>query len=212
MEACTTDRDELGEPSLWTTERILRRVEDFRLLANLLVDLSQIKKRASVLDIGTGLGILPLVISDRKLSCKVIGIDISEPRLERARHAAEHSRANVTFMKMNAESLEFDDESFDVVISQAAIGLFADKNKALLEMARVLRKGGVLLVSDAFGKDGSGVQTIADMKEMLEDAGLSANFMVDFSDLVTAMVRDGKWNWSAFLSGKLEYWAIKATK
>jgi ubiquinone/menaquinone biosynthesis C-methylase UbiE len=55
---------------------------------------------------------------------------------------------NVTFQNTSGESLLFENNSFDVVISNGAINLIPDKEKALSEIERVLKPSGRLMVAD----------------------------------------------------------------
>jgi ubiquinone/menaquinone biosynthesis C-methylase UbiE len=69
--------------------------------------------------------------------------------LGRARAAAgELAAANAEFVQGEVESLPFEDESFDVVISNGVIDLVPDKDAAFSEIHRVLKPGGRLQVAD----------------------------------------------------------------
>jgi ubiquinone/menaquinone biosynthesis C-methylase UbiE len=98
----------------------------------------------NVLDVGCGTGIISLLALNKGAS-KVICGDISEYMLKLGREkAARHgySSDRIEFRNLDAESLPFEDASFDVVITGMALGLLPDQAKALKEMARVLRPGG----------------------------------------------------------------------
>lgn len=81
----------------------------------------------------------------------ITGIDISEEMLKKARSKA--GNRNVTFIKMNAEKLELEDEAFDFVILNLVLSVVENPQKALLEAARVLSPNGIILVFDKFLDD-----------------------------------------------------------
>src|SRR5262245_9557616 len=102
----------------------------------------------SILEVGIGTGLTaPLYPSD----CQVMGIDLSEPMLrEAARHVESHGRTNVRLWRMDATSLAFPDESFDVVYAAYVISVVPDPVVALKEMRRVCRVGGQIVLLNHF--------------------------------------------------------------
>lgn len=74
----------------------------------------------------------------------VTGIDNSEGMLERAREKAREMK-NITFLLMDAERLEFPDNSFDYVVTTFVLCTIPDPVKALKEMKRVLKPSGELI-------------------------------------------------------------------
>lgn len=94
-----------------------------------------------VLEVGVGTG---RNLKYYSLRCSVIGIDISEGMLEKAREKAK-SMKNITLLLMDAEHLEFPDNYFDYVVSTFVLGSVPDPVKALKEMRRVLKPSGELI-------------------------------------------------------------------
>ena len=83
-------------------------------------------------------------------SGKVLAIDLAEGMLEFAqRKARAHKARNIEFVRMDAQNLEFEDNTFDVVACGLALFYFPDIEGALQEMWRVLKPGGKLGVSSA---------------------------------------------------------------
>jgi arsenite methyltransferase len=103
-----------------------------------------------VLDVGSGAGTDSLVAAQMVGSeGRVTGVDMTPEMLAKARAAAVAMKAtNVEFVAAEAEGLPFDDESFDVVISNGVIDLIPDKDAVFSEIHRVLRPGGRTQIAD----------------------------------------------------------------
>jgi len=113
---------------------------------NMLVDSVNEKDVISVLDIGCGAGqdMLPFI---EKKDAFCIGIDIGEELGKIGNSLAEKTNCqeNVAFARSMGEDLPFANESFDVVLCRIAITLM-NNQKAIAEVARVLRPKGVFLL------------------------------------------------------------------
>jgi ubiquinone/menaquinone biosynthesis C-methylase UbiE len=114
-----------------------------------LVERVPLEQGARVLDVATGTGAALLPVA-RRLGPggHVTGIDLSTGMLREAERAARaEGLINVDFLKMDAEQLEFPDQTFDAVLAAHAIFLFPDREAALREMYRVTKPGGCVGVS-----------------------------------------------------------------
>ena len=93
-----------------------------------------------VLEIGVGTGIN---VSLYPRDCDVTAIDLSAAMLEKAaRRVARHRLSNVSLLQMDAETLTFPDDSFDIVYAPYTISVVSDPVKVVHEMRRVCRPGG----------------------------------------------------------------------
>jgi arsenite methyltransferase len=104
----------------------------------------------TVLDLGSGAGI-DLLIAAGKVgpAGKVIGVDMTDEMIEAARrNIAASGATNVEVRKGLIEKLPVESGSVDWVISNCVINLSPEKDKVFAEIARVLRPGGRMLVSD----------------------------------------------------------------
>ena len=127
-----------------------------------------------VLDIGCGLGGADVVLVKDRQAAQVVGIDIEEPLVIRARRllaekGLEHA---VEIRLVDPGPLPFDAESFDVVFSKDAIVQIPNKSEFYCDVLRVLRPGGVFVGSDWLTGRSDGGKSPT-MQEWIDISGLS---------------------------------------
>jgi phosphatidylethanolamine/phosphatidyl-N-methylethanolamine N-methyltransferase len=107
-----------------------------------------IKPGDRVLEVGVGTGInAPLYPRD----CAVTGIDLSGSMLERARdRVARKGLRNIRLLEMDAASMKFADDSFDIVYAPYLISVVPDPVAVVREMRRVCRPGGRIVLLNHF--------------------------------------------------------------
>jgi arsenite methyltransferase len=115
------------------------------------VKFANLQKGETVVDLGSGAGI-DVFLSAKRVSNegRVIGIDMTDEMLERARrNAKEGGYTDVEFRKGDIEeTIPIDENSADVVISNCVINLTTDKVNAFKEIHRILKDGGRMVISD----------------------------------------------------------------
>lgn len=162
---------------------------------------ANLKPGQVVVDLGSGGG-LDVFLAAQKVgpTGKAIGIDMTEEMVNLARRNAAAANggagyANVEFHLATIDKLPLPDSSVDIVISNCVINLAPDKNAVFAEIARVLKPGGGLAVSDIvlkkelpaeLGENAlayvgciAGAITIDEYKKGLQDAGLSHVEIID---------------------------------
>ena len=100
-----------------------------------------------VLDICTGPGFYARILASRGYD--VTAVDLSEGMLEQAKANAGELAEKIRFLKMDAQTLEFPDNEFDVIVTRNLTWNLPDPVKAYGEWRRVLRDGGVMLNIDS---------------------------------------------------------------
>lgn len=151
-----------------------------------------------VLDIGTGTGRLPeALLTQPRFRGHIVALDASARMLDLAKAKLAAYDGRVTFLHRDAQRLPFDDDSFDVVTCLQALEFMPDWRGAAKEMARVLKPGGLLMLSNRIGPDawklpGRTVPT-DDFVAWLGGLGLqhvqSHRWLVDY-DLITGIQSD----------------------
>ncbi|MBV6624449.1 MAG: class I SAM-dependent methyltransferase [Rivularia sp. (in: Bacteria)] len=124
--------------------------DDFRFrLALALVDLVPLQKGQHILDVATGTGIVAIataqIVGNQG---KVVGVDISSTMLNQARVKIEKAGLhNIELIEADADYINFDDESFDVIFCSSAFVWLSDIPNALKNWYRFLKKDGTVAFS-----------------------------------------------------------------
>ena len=123
---------------------------DLGLGCGLPTQFAKIKKGDVVIDLGSGAGNDCFIArAETGESGKVIGIDMTEAMINRARINAEKLKLNnVEFRLGDIEAIPVSDNTADVIVSNCVLNLVPDKKKAFSEIHRVLKEGGHFSISD----------------------------------------------------------------
>lgn len=105
------------------------------------------KEKLRILDVGTGTGYFAILLAEQGYN--LVGIDLTPAMIEEAKKLANEKQLEIQFLVMDAQKLEFPEESFDVVIARNLTWTLPEPKQAYFEWMRVLVKGGILLNFDA---------------------------------------------------------------
>lgn len=170
------------------------------------------------LDIGTGTARIPLLLCDRTEEVRVVAVDLSPSMLDVARVNLELSQhlGRVLLDRIDAKELPYEDNRFDVVMSNSIVHHIPDPRSMFAEAVRVCKPGGLLffrdllrpdtdeevsaLVSNYAGDDVEHAQqlfedslraafTVQEIQEIIEPLGFAANSVMATSDR--------HWTWRA---------------
>ena len=136
-----------------------------------------------VLEVGVGTG---LALPFYPRSCEIVGIDLSDGMLEKCRERLELYRLrHVKVMRMDAGAMEFEDNSFDAVMAAYVVTAVPDYRKVMVEMIRVCKPGGRIILLNHFS---NGNPVIAAIEKMISPLCKQLGWRTDLS---LASVLDG---------------------
>ena len=116
-----------------------------RRLAERVTELAPPDAEGPLLDVACGTGAMAAALVRRHPDRRVVGIDVAKPYLEHA--ATREDSHGIEFREMNAQSLDFDDDTFGAAYATIALNFIADPAAAAREMRRVVRPRGLVAVA-----------------------------------------------------------------
>jgi arsenite methyltransferase len=165
------------------------------------LEVAHVDKECAVLDIACGKGESIFLLA-KEFGCRGVGIDLSLPKIERASSESREQGFSdgVSFLVSDAEVLPFADSSFDLVLLECSFSVLPAKRRAASEMARVLKPGGRLVMTDMVLENGesggsppdgvtagptlpciSGAASVAEYIEIFSESGLGDPYVEDHS-------------------------------
>ena len=206
--SCCSDPETIGAGLYSALER--DELPDAAVLASLgcgnPIAVADLHPGERVLDLGSGGGI-DVLLSAKRVgpTGRVFGVDMTDEMLALAqRNAADVGATNVEFLKGTIEALPLPADSVDVVISNCVVNLAADKSAVFREIARVLRPGGRIGITDIVAEDrltaderaerGSyagciaGALSVTEFRDGLEAVGLSDVSITPSHDVADGMI------------------------
>ena len=146
--------ERLGYPA-GKLDRVPREAVDSFAGVGYHFDLADIETGDAVLDLGSGSGTDVFVAAQYAGETgSVTGLDMTDAQVEKARRLCDRTEFDsVTFEQGYIEDLPFEDETFDVVISNGVINLSSEKDRVFAEASRVLTDGGRLAISDIISEE-----------------------------------------------------------
>lgn len=193
-----------------------------------LVDRTRITPLSYVLDVGSGVGTTACHLA-RCMGCRVVGVDINPLMVDRARERAKRLKLNnlVEFKVADATELPFENDTFNVVITESVTAFPEDKARALREYYRVTKPGGFIGLNEAtwlrtpvpdeiqaWASQDLGANVIplqpGEWVELMEKAGL-ANIFQRTSAISTREESRGileRYGWGGFLGSVLQAFGL----
>ncbi len=151
-----------GMIASWYAKTTFKDLKRHKLMAKQLVE--KIPANGKVLEIAPGPGYFCIELA--KLgSYQITGLDISKSFVEIARRNAAEAGLKIDFRQGNASNMPFKDNTFDFTFCQAAFKNFSEPVKAIAEMYRVLRPGGLSVIAD-LRRDASAEEIEREVKGM----------------------------------------------
>jgi ubiquinone/menaquinone biosynthesis C-methylase UbiE len=133
-----------GIVATWYAANTRKFLSDFEQLAHRV---AQISPGPDVLEVAPGPGYFAIELAKQD-SFRVTGLDISKSFVEIAQRNAAEANVRVDFRQGNAAAMPFESHSFDFILCRAAFKNFSEPIRALQEMERVLRVGGMAMIID----------------------------------------------------------------
>jgi arsenite methyltransferase len=160
-----------------------------------LADLCRIAKGTRVLDLACGTGESACLLAER-YGARVIGLDLADRMLARARKKARARGLDIAFARADLQRLPFAEATFDAAICECTLCL-CDKERALAEMARVVRRGGRVGMHDLTWApqapktardqlaelEGEAPETLSGWEELFRNTGLGEIVARDRSEM-----------------------------
>ena len=184
-------------------------------LTHRLGKLVDIKRDDLVLDVACGRGASALAVA-RSFHCRVVGVDLSGDSISEASRLAREGGVDgwTSFLCGDGEYLPLGTESFDAALCECSMSLFPDKGRGVAEIARLLRTGGRLGVSDVTMEPGclpdelkgtlgqilclADAPSVEGYRELLGGNGLTLVHQQDASDAILKLVGDIESKLAAF--------------
>ncbi len=158
--------NKIGKSTIVNKEKKMEKIQGHELLAKIgktrlrpggkimtdwLLDMANITENKTILEVACNMGTTLIQIATQ-YGVNVTGVDMNEKALNRAIENVSNAglENKITLLTGDARNLPFDDESFDIIINEAMLTMLSDtdKQKAINEYYRVLKKGGILLTHD----------------------------------------------------------------
>ena len=116
-------------------------------------EIAGLKQGMCVLDVSSGRGTQAIFYAEN-YGVQVTGLDISLKMIESASNSARLAgmTGRVSFRQGDSQALPFDDDTFDVVINECAVGIPDDSEQVLNEMVRVVKPGGTIVIHESIWK------------------------------------------------------------
>lgn len=151
--------------NLYRTSRVHAKGDDLKTIAELVANHGQ---KNLALDVGCGAGHTTMAVAP--YVDEIIAFDLTENMLLEVQSLAEENGiSNVSTKQGTVETLPFEDNHFDIIVTRYSAHHWTKPIKAIAECYRVLKPGGLFIVSDVLGYESPQTDTILQAIELLRD-------------------------------------------
>jgi ubiquinone/menaquinone biosynthesis C-methylase UbiE len=141
------DKERAEQHARWA--KMASRLSYAPFAGKIVESLAPLESGSTIVDLGTGPGILSIELHKLLPQAKIIGVDLSDDMLEIARKNADEARmSNYETRLGRAEELPIESNSVNLVVTQSSFHEWEDQRKGLSEIFRILRPGGSLILKD----------------------------------------------------------------
>ena len=141
------DKERAEQHARWA--KMASRLSYAPFARKIVESLAPLESGSTIVDLGTGPGILSIELHKLLPQAKIIGVDLSDDMLEIARKNADEARmSNYETRLGRAEELPIESNSVNLVVTQSSFHEWEDQRKGLSEIFRILRPGGSLILKD----------------------------------------------------------------
>lgn len=152
-----------------------------------IIDFLPIKDGMKIMDLGTGSGFLAFAVAKKYPRVQIIGLDIVEKALDRNREKAERENLdNLQFVNYDGILFPFEESSFDMVISRYALHHFPVIEDSMKEISRVLKKQGVLFLSDPAPNEEDNEKFIDEYMRLKKDGHIKFRSKKEWEEICAA--------------------------
>jgi ubiquinone/menaquinone biosynthesis C-methylase UbiE len=141
------DKERAEQHARWA--KMASRLSYAPFAGRIVTSIAPLERDSTIVDLGTGPGILSLELHKLLPQAKIIGIDLSSDMLEIARkNADEAGMSNFETRLGKAEEIPVEPNSVNLVVTQSSFHEWEDQRKGLSEIFRILKPGGSLILKD----------------------------------------------------------------
>lgn len=215
----------------YSEDDVNNRVANLGPVIDTIISPISIKENMKILDLGTGPAIIPIRLAQTsEVQLHIYGIDLSKNAILLGMSVLKKmDYQNIRLLLGDCSHLPFSDGTFDAVVSNATFNLLLNKENGFSEMARVTKKGGIVILGDCIlrkrkcensnDKNGklwsqcvAGAPTEKEIHEYAKKAGLKSLDTYNLTQMVTEQVKEGLWKWPEFLEYDLKYHVFSFSK
>lgn len=233
---CKTIKDNVNsiyeeQWSSYSEDDVLLRMQNLSIVIDAIISQVELRENSKILDLGTGPAVIPLrLVQTQNIDLDIYGLDLSRDAVHLGQRVlGKNVHYNVQLLLGDWENLPFFEGTIDAVFSNATFNLLLNKERGFLEMARVTKSGGMVVVGDCITKERrcksqeeqnnqlwsqcvAGAPTKEEILDQAQKVGLKNIGIFNLTQKVKELVGSGLWNWLEFNTHDLTYYIFSFKK